>query len=72
MKRDILDIITSKLLKCCSTHQNNKYGNGGCLIFWDTISKPDHPYIYWFVRKTKLGKWIEQRWVKRAHKRIAV
>jgi len=71
MRRDILDIIISKLLARCGTHQDNRYGNGNCLVYWG-LSIPDYPRIYWFMKKTRAGKWLERRWVKQTHKRIAV
>lgn len=63
--------ITSKLLSKCTTYQNNVYGSDGCLVWWDT-SHYDHPVIAHFMRHTRLGKWLEHRWVKRAHRRIGV
>jgi len=52
-------------------HQYNKYSSAGGLIFWDK-SHPDYPFTYRFIKKTRIGKWLERRWTKEAHKRIGV
>jgi len=63
--------IISKLLNRCGMHQYNKYSSAGGLIFWDK-SHPDYPFTYRFIKKTRIGKWLERRWTKEAHKRIGV
>ena len=71
MHRNLLDILTGKLLSKCRIYQNNIYGSDGCLIYWDT-AHPYHPFYYLFMKSTFIGKWLERRWVKRAHKRITI
>lgn len=70
-RRDIFTYLTSKMLRLWGTYQNNSYGNAGCLTDWNK-SHPYHPTIYWFVKRTKLGQYLERRWVRIVHKRCAV
>ena len=63
MQCDLIQSITSKLLNLCALKQKNKYGNGSCIEKLGEL-KPKHPVVYNFIKKTKIGKWLEKRWRK--------
>jgi len=66
----MLNYITRKLLNRCTIQQKNKQNTNNCIKILEQI-KPTHFIIYYFIKKTRIGKWLEKRWTKNIHKQIA-